>query len=96
MKKWLAGAGAVVFLAACSHSTSDYRDAAKKAISGKDAEAQLGQKFQDIQCETPSAKDVGTTFTCTATGTNDGKTWTFTANIESKNKVLITDAQPSG
>lgn len=94
MKKLLAGAAMALVLVGCSHSATDYRDAAKKAISSKDAETQLGEKFNDIECETPASKDVGTTFTCTATGATSGKTWTFTANIESKSKVLIVDAQP--
>lgn len=95
MKKLLAGAAMALVLVGCSHSATDYRDAAKKAISSKDAETQLLQKFNDIECETPASKDVGTTFTCTATGANDGKVWNFIAKIDSKDKVLITDANPA-
>lgn len=94
MKKLIAAATMIVLLGACSSDETDYRDAAKKAIGGKDAETQLGQKFDDITCATPASKDVGTTFACTATGASDGAAFIFTAEIKSKKLVEIVDVQP--
>ena len=96
MKKWLAAATVMLVLAGCAHSAADYSKAAKKAIGGADAARTIGQQFQDITCQTPSSKTVGTTFTCTATGTTDGVKYEFTATITSKTQVDITNYKPAG
>ena len=94
MKKLIAAATLILVLGACSTNETDFRDAAQKAIGGKDAETQLGQKFEDINCETPASKAVGTTFTCTAIGASDGASFVFTAEIKSSKLVEIVDVQP--
>ena len=95
MKKVAVGVLALVVFGACSSNETDYRDAAKKAIGGKDAETQLGQKFNDITCDTPASKEIGTTFECTATGADDATSYTFTAEIKTKKFVEITGFAPS-
>jgi hypothetical protein len=94
MKRLLGAAALVVALVACSHSTTDYRNAAKKAIGSKQATTAVGQAFTDISCESPASTKVGTTFTCTATGKTDGKKFSFTAAIASNTRVEITDFKP--
>ena len=95
MKKLLGVAALTVALVACSHSVKEYRSAAKKAISSKQAATAVGQSFTDIVCDTPASTRVGTTFGCTATGKTDAKKYRFTATISSNTRVEITDFAPA-
>jgi hypothetical protein len=95
MKNLLAATAAVMLIAACSNDETDYRDAASKAIGSKDAETQLGESFKDIECETPTSKEVGTQFTCTATGNETGTSFEFTAEIKTKSLVQIVAVNPA-
>ena len=68
----LVGLGAAaVLLAACSPDKTDFRDAASGVIEG-DLADNLSIDQLDATCDDPSSRDVGTTFTCTATGDIDG------------------------
>jgi hypothetical protein len=57
-----------------------------------DVATQLGVTFDDVECHEPADTDVGTTFTCTAAG-SDGATWTFTNQVTGEHAFEIVDAQ---
>ena len=77
---------ASVLVASCS-STTNYREAAVKAIEGN-VQNQLGMGDLQASCQEPSSKEVGTTFDCTA-DTESGDTITLTAEITSKDRVSV-------
>jgi hypothetical protein len=72
-------------LVACSAGSTDFKDAAEKAI--KSENGGLG-KGSTATCEKPSSTDVGTTFECTGTAA-DGTVYAITATIDKKDHVLV-------
>jgi hypothetical protein len=81
------GAAAMLLVASCSASTTNYKDAATKVIEGQlTNELALGDL--SASCEEPTSKDVGTTFACTAE-TPKGDTITLTAEIQKDDKVFV-------
>ena len=81
-------------LVACSAGSTDYKEAAEKAI--KSEKGGLG-KGSSATCEKPSSTDVGTTFECTGTRA-DGTVIAVTATIDKKNHVVVksTDSGSEG
>jgi hypothetical protein len=71
-------------LAACSADKTDYKEAAEKAI--KDALKEQDENAT-ADCDDPESKDVGTTFDCT--GTVNGVTLSFVAEIDKKDHVTV-------
>ena len=87
----LAGAVSIVGLvAACSPNTADFKDEAEGFIEDDDGQVaqQLSLTFDNASCEEPSNKDVGTTYSCTAVG-SDGQTYSFTATITGENEFQL-------
>jgi hypothetical protein len=74
------GAAAMILIASCSASTTNYQKAATKVIQGQ-LQSELGMGDLSASCEEPTSKDVGTTFACTAE-TPKGDTITLTAEIQ--------------
>ena len=85
------GAAAMLLVASCSASTTNYKDAATKVIEGQ-LQDELAMGDLSATCEEPTSKDVGTTFACTA-DTPKGDTITLTAEIQKdgkdKKKVFV-------
>jgi hypothetical protein len=85
------GAAAMILVASCSASTTNYKDAATKVIQGQ-LQTELALCDLSASCEEPTSKDVGTTFDCTA-DTPKGDTITLTAEIQKgtdgKKKVSV-------
>lgn len=77
-------AGAFSFVA-CSAGSTDFKEAAEKAITSEDGG--LG-KGSSASCEKPGSTDVGTTFECTGTGP-DGTVYAITATIDKKDHVQV-------
>ncbi|MFM8530824.1 MAG: hypothetical protein ACKOD2_14350 [Ilumatobacteraceae bacterium] len=86
---------ALLATASCSKGAADFRKAAEKAIGGADAARMIGEKFDNVQCETPSNTAKGSTFTCSAIGASTDAGYTFTATIKSSSRVEITDYRKS-
>ena len=59
------GAAAMLLVASCSASTTNYQEAATKVIEGQ-LQQELAIGDLTASCEEPSSEDVGTTFSCTA------------------------------
>jgi hypothetical protein len=93
----LAAATALVALAACSADEQDYQREAEKFIEDEDGDVagSLGLTFTNAVCEQPASSDVGTTYSCTADG-SDGTSYQFTVTIDKKNSLKITDYEPAG
>lgn len=72
-------------LVACSAGSTDFKDAAEKAI--KSDNGGLG-KGSTASCEKPASTDVGTTFECTGTAA-DGTVYAITATIDKKDHVVV-------
>lgn len=72
-------------LVACSAGSTDFKDAAEKAI--KSEGGGLG-KGSSASCEKPGSTDVGTTFQCTGTAA-DGTVYDITATIDKKDHVQV-------
>ena len=81
------GAAALLLVASCSASTTNYKDAATKVIEGQ-LQDELAMGDLTASCEEPTSKDVGTTFDCTA-DTPKGDTITLTAEIQKGKKVFV-------
>ena len=81
------GAAAMLLVASCSASPTNYKDAATKVIQGQ-LQQELAMGDLKASCEQPSSKDVGTTFACTA-DTPKGDTITLTAEIQKDKKVFV-------
>lgn len=78
---------ALVGLAACSASTTNYQAAAEKVITG-DIQTQAGLGDLKGSCEKPADTKAESTFPCTAT-TPDGDTIEMIATIKEGNKVSV-------
>ena len=72
-------------LVACSAGSTDFKDAAEKAIKSENGGLGKGSK---ATCEKPSSTSVGTTFACTGTDAA-GKVYAITATIDKKDHVLV-------
>jgi len=81
------GAAAMLLVASCSASTTNYKDAATKVIEGQ-LQDELAMGDLTASCEEPTSKDVGTTFDCTA-DTPKGDTISLTAEIQKGKKVFV-------
>jgi hypothetical protein len=86
-----AAAAALLTVAACSPDAADFKDEAEAFIEDdeEDVAQQSGLTFDDAACEEPPSKDVGSTFTCTAVG-SDGTSYTFTAEITGEREFQLT------
>ncbi|MEO6158780.1 MAG: hypothetical protein ABIQ39_14280 [Ilumatobacteraceae bacterium] len=91
-----AAASFALLLGACSRNAtpSDYKTKAQNFIESAGVAEQLGVRFTDASCDSPGSAEIGTVFTCTATGA-DGGQYTFDVKIDKKNSFLITAAAPS-
>lgn len=81
-------------LAACT-SQQSFEDAAQEFIENdeEDVAQQLGVTFDDASCDAPADREVGTTFACTATG-SDGATYNFIATITSRTEYSVGPGDP--
>lgn len=86
---------AVVGIAACSPDEQDFKKEAEKYIEGDDVEKELGENVNDVECEEPVNKEVGTTYTCVGTG-DSGTPYTFTVEITGDRELTVTGAVPGG
>ncbi len=84
-------AAGTVALASCSASSTDFKKAAEKAITG----AQGLKAGSTATCETPADNKVNTTFTCTGTD-SAGNVYNFIATIASKTLVNVAPVDTSG
>ena len=50
--------------------------------------------FSDVQCEDPANTDTGTSFTCTATG-SDGQAYLFTNQITGDREFQVLGFEPT-
>ncbi len=92
----LIGAAAVITLVGCS-STTAFKDQAADFLEEDDqVESTLGQKFVDATCEEPENTDVGTLFSCTATGDSDGVEYVFGMEITADKEFTLQSAEPAG
>ena len=80
-------AAGTVVLASCSASSTDFKKAAEKAITG----SQGLKAGSTATCDTPADNKVNTTFKCTGTD-SAGNTYNFVATITSKTRVEVTGA----
>lgn len=76
---------AVVGLAACSASETDFQEAAEQAIT--DSATEEGVEVTGVSCEEPTSTDVGTTFACSLTF--EEVTYTAPAEITSEDQVIV-------
>ena len=91
-----------VAVAACTPTATDFQKEAEKNIaSSKFADAYAVQnggtrvEFSNVACETPANVEVGSTFTCQATG-DDDQTYSFTISVPEKNKFSVTSVTRVG
>ena len=89
-------------VAACTPTATDFQKEAEKNIaSAKFADAYAVQnggtrvEFTNVACETPATVEVGSAFTCQATG-DDGQNYSFTVSVPEKNKFSITSVTKVG
>jgi len=94
----LASAGAL----ACSPNEGSFKDSAEDFIEDEDGDisAQTGLTYTDASCEEPASTEQGTTFLCSATG-SDGQTYDFPAEITGEDAFTLstpvaTGAAPAG
>ncbi|MET0146050.1 MAG: hypothetical protein ABW328_14910 [Ilumatobacteraceae bacterium] len=84
--------------AACSGDpgTGDFKSEAEEYIEGDLADAPElagALSFSDASCEEPTATDIGTTYDCTATG-SDGVAYTLTVSITGENELTVSGIDP--
>jgi hypothetical protein len=90
-------AGLAVFgVAACSPDEGDFASDAEGFIEEEDGPVaeQTGLTFTDAECEEPESTDVGSTFTCTAVG-SDETTYNFTVEITGDNSYEVGQFAPA-
>ncbi len=97
-KSLIAAAGSLaLLLGACSTQTpsaSKFKSETEKFLkSSKVVKENFGQAFGDASCTVPTSNAVGTKYTCTGTGTNDGVVYSFDAEITSKSGYTVSAAQ---
>jgi hypothetical protein len=80
-------------LAACSHSTTDFKNEAAKFIQSKTTADKLKMSFTAATCDDPATTTVGTEYHCKATG-SDGNQYDFTVQITGKSEITVQDVQP--
>jgi len=79
----------LVFLFGCTDEETNYRLAAQQVIESEDVTELFGQSMTNIDCEQPPSTAVGTKFSCTARGEQDGKTYKFNAEIDASKRVAV-------
>ncbi len=87
---------ALVAVVACSPDEGDFATEAEDFIGDDDGEVatQTGMTFSDVQCEDPANTDTGTSFTCTATG-SDGQAYLFTNQITGGREFQVLGFEPT-
>lgn len=91
----LPASAALVGLAACSASTTDFKQEGEKFLQSDEVADNVGFSFTDADCEEPANTDKGTTYTCTAVD-NEGDTWEFTIEITGDNELTVVDGNVVG
>ena len=88
---------ALIAVAACSPDESDFANEAEDFIGDEDGQVatQTGMTFSDVDCQDPENTDSGTSFTCTATG-SDGQTYLFTNQITGEREFQVVGFEPTG
>ncbi len=97
-KSFVAATGSLVLLlGACSTqapSASKFETETEKFLKSSEVvKENFGQAFGDASCTRPTSNAVGTKYTCTGTGTNDGVAYSFDAEITSKSGYTVIAAQ---
>ena len=87
MAMGFAGLAAVLAVAGCSPSKTDFRREAERLINDDDRK-QLHDDYQDAACESPTSTQSDTQFSCTAVG-SDGVKYTLVATITGKSRFEI-------
>lgn len=79
-----------------TETVDTFKIAAEHYITESDGDIAdaLSMTFTDAVCEMPADLNLGTSYTCTATG-DDGETYTFTAEIDSGAAFQITGVEPA-
>lgn len=83
--------------AACSPDEGDFKSEAEDFIGEDDGDVatQTGMTFEDVECEEPASTEEGSTFTCSATG-SDGQSYTFTGEVTGERAFEIVDIAAAG
>lgn len=81
--------------AACSPDEGDFKSEAEDFITDEEGDVaeQTGMTFADAECQEPASTEAGSTFTCTATGSDD-VSYTFTASIVGDSEFSIDGVDP--
>ncbi len=82
-------------VAACAATEKKYQDEAADYIESEEVADEVGQAFTGAECVTPASTDVGTSFTCTATGA-DGVAYSFDVEITAKSEFTVAGPNPAG
>lgn len=88
---------AILGAAACSPDEGDFKSEAEDFISDEDGDVatQTAMTFEDVECQEPTSTDEGSTFTCSATG-SDGQSYTFTGEVTGERSFEIVDIAAGG
>lgn len=87
---------AVLGAAACSADSQDFKKAAENFIDDDDdVSSEVGEEINDVECEEPTSKDVGTTYTCTGTG-ESGTAYEFGVEITGERELQVVRAEVVG
>ena len=86
---------AVLGVTACSPDEADFKDEGEEFINDSDEiEQAVGSDVSDAVCEEPTSKDVGTTYTCTATDAA-AASYTFTVEITGDKELTVQEFAPT-
>jgi hypothetical protein len=78
----------IAVAAACDAGAADFSEHASKHIMSPAVTDVAGIEFSDASCEDPASTDVGTVFTCTASGPN-GESYSFDVEISAEDQILV-------
>ena len=78
----------VMVVAGCGPKTNDFKREAERLIESDNA-ARLPMDYDAASCEPPVSMETGTTFTCSAVGT-DGASYLFETKITGGRKFVVT------
>lgn len=88
---------AVLGFTACSPDENDFADEAADFIDDDEGEVAtaLNVTFEDVECQEPANTDEGTTFTCTASG-SDGNNYSFVNEVTGDRAFEVVDYTTDG
>ncbi len=83
----------VAVVAGCGPETNDFKREAERLIESDNA-SRLPMDYDAASCEPPTSMETGTTFSCSAVGT-DGASYSFETKITGGRKFVVT-LDPAG